>query len=359
MKLRPVEVVHGVAASVVAIARICVSFRPLIVAVLAAAYAIWRTGLSWTPDFDVFWVAAAHHSGPVYDSAYLTALQSGPGERPFPYPPTFLLMILPLAFLPMKAAYVVWVTISSITLVEVGAKLSRLSWVVLLCPLATIAGLMGQTTFFTAALIYGAFVVQSQIVAGCLLGVAACIKPQVMILIPLIWILERRWTAIWSMLGTAAALCLSATLAFGPSKWLDWLSALPHFIALNNKMDVPRLGLPLPLNLVAGLAAVALVVRAVRDHNRPRALFAAIAGALLLSPHSPRYEAVDTFIPAMAAVGLSWQIAPVIVLLMFPPGAAAFAVTALLIGIPNRLSLPAKAEAPTGSPSTGSSAVSS
>jgi len=358
MKLRPVEVMHGVAASAVAIARTCVSFRPLIVAVLAAGYAIWRTGLSWTPDFDVFWVAAAHHSGPVYDSAYLTALQSGPGERPFPYPPTFLLMILPLALLPMKAAYVTWVTISSVTLVEVGAKLSRLSWVVLLCPLATVAGLMGQTTFFIAALIYGAFIVESQIIAGCLLGVAACIKPQVVLLIPLIWVLERRWTAIWSMLGTAAALCLSATLAFGPGKWVDWLSSLPHFIAINDKMGVPRLGLTFPFNLIAAALAVALVIRAVRDDNLPRALFAAITGALLLSPHSPRYEAVETFIPAMAAVGLSWQIAPVIVLLMFPPGAAAFAATALLIGLPARFRLAAKASSPAEPRAEEGSAVS-
>jgi hypothetical protein len=203
---------------------------------------------------------------------------------------------------------------------------------------------MGQTTFFMAALICAAFSGQSQVIAGCLLGVAACIKPQVVMLVPLVWVLERKWTAVWAMLATGAALCLSATLVFGLAKWTEWLSSLPHFIALNDRMGVPRLGLPLPLNLMAGAVAVALVVRAVRDHNPPRALFAAIAGALLLSPHSPRYEMVDTFIPAMAAVSLGWQIAPVIVLLLFPYPAA-FAITALLIAIPERLGFAAKARA--------------
>jgi hypothetical protein len=53
---------------------------------------------------------------------------------------------------------------------------------------------------------------------------------------------------------------------------------------------------------------------------------------------------VDTFIPAMAAVSLGWQIAPVIVLLLFPYPAA-FAITALLIAIPERLGFAAKARA--------------
>ncbi|MEO6256617.1 MAG: glycosyltransferase family 87 protein [Sphingomicrobium sp.] len=268
------------------------------------------------PDFTVFWAAATHFGGPVYDSAFLTPLQHGPpGDRPFAYPPTFLLLILPLGLLPMQVAYVAWVTASAIALVEVGARLTRFSWFALTSPIAMFAGLIGQTIFIVGALVAGAFAIEGSIAAGILLGVAASIKPQVAILIPVVLLLEKRWTVLLAMGGTGLLLCAAATVVFGPPVWVDWLAQLPRFMQINDRLNIPRLGLPLPFNLLAAMASVGLMALATAEGDRPKALVAALAGGLLLSPHSPAYDATVVFVPAIAAVGLGWRLVPLVLLL--------------------------------------------
>ena len=292
-------------------------YRVIIVGLAAAACASIHIQMPGKfPDFTVFWAAATHFGGPVYDSAFLTPLQAArPGDRPFAYPPTFLMLILPIALLPMKVAYVTWVTLSSVALVELGAKLTRFSWVALTSPIAIFSGLIGQSIFLVAALVAGAFAIEAPIAAGILLGVAASIKPQILVFIPVILLMERRWTVLAVMALTGLVLCAAATLLFGASIWTEWLSSLPRFMQINDRLNIPRLGLPLPFNLIAAVAAVVLIAFAVAEGNRPKALVAALAGGLLVSPHSPAYDATVVFVPAIAAVGLGWRLLPLAFLL--------------------------------------------
>lgn len=313
---------RSAAQDIAAVARRCWRpwYRAVLVGLIAAACAAIHIEMPGKfPDFTVFWAAATHSGGPVYDSAFLTPLQHGPpGDRPFAYPPTFLLLILPLALLPMKAAYVAWVTASAIALAELGARLTRLSWVALTSPIAIFAGLIGQTTLLVAALLAGAFALEGPVAAGILLGVAAGIKPQVLLFIPVILLLERRWTMLAAMAATGLALCAAATLAFGPSVWGEWVSQLPRFMQINDRLAIPRLGLPLPLSLGAAVAAMALIACAVAEGDRPKALVAALAGGLLVSPHSPAYDATMLFVPAIAAIaaaGPGWRLLPLAFLL--------------------------------------------
>src|SRR5688572_7098065 len=83
------------------------AYRILAVATVAGILAAITISLpNKAPDFTVFWAAATHAFGPIYDSSYLTPLQHGPpGDRPFAYPPTFLVLIMPLALVPLKTAY--------------------------------------------------------------------------------------------------------------------------------------------------------------------------------------------------------------------------------------------------------------
>ena len=164
-------------------------------------------------------------------------------------------------------------------------------------------------------------------------------KPQVLFFVPVILLLERRWSVLAAMAATGLTLCAAATLAFGPSIWSAWASELPRFMQINDRLAIPRLGLPLPLSLIAAVAAVTLVAFAVAEGDRPKALVAALAGALLVSPHSPAYDATILFVPAIAAIaatGPSWRLLPLAFLLYGEPWLApsTFAIAAAAIAFP-------------------------
>jgi hypothetical protein len=112
------------------------AYRIMIVATVSAVLATIHINMpNKAPDFTVFWAAATHAFGPVYDSSFLTPLQHGPpGQRPFAYPPTFIFLILPMALVPFKAAYVAWVMASVTAFVEAGALVTKLSWLALISP---------------------------------------------------------------------------------------------------------------------------------------------------------------------------------------------------------------------------------
>ncbi len=310
-------------------------FRPLIVAVIASlSAAILISMPGKLPDFTVFW-AAAHFEGPVYDSTFLTSQQEpGRTERPFAAPPTFLLIILPLGLLPMPVAYVLWVTLSAVALVELGATMSRYAWVVFFSPLTISVALLGQSTLLVAGLLACAFGVRRPRLSGALLGLAACIKPHLLLFVPVLLVTQRRWVEIQMMIATGVALCTAATIAFGPSIWLQWLSSLPDFVAINESIRVPRVGVTFPFSLLA--AAVVVLLIYVSRFETAKAVVLALAGALLVSPHAPRYEVVAMFIPGMAAAGLSWRLIPLGYLMFAAVNSAALALVAAAMAWPSR-----------------------
>ena len=69
-------------------------------------------------DFFALWSYARlvllHPAGLLYDAGWLHGAQVAMGmrpidENPFPYPPTFLLLVWPIGLLPFAGAYVAWV----------------------------------------------------------------------------------------------------------------------------------------------------------------------------------------------------------------------------------------------------------
>src|SRR5713101_5555363 len=123
------------------------------------------------PDFLVFYAAArAFFAGKlalVYDidafSQYQYALLADRFPRPlhfrpFFYPPTWLLMLLPFGFLGVASAYSAFM---SLTAAAAAALVGRRDWwawlAVVTSPAAVWVVLAGQNTFFSIALFYGGF----------------------------------------------------------------------------------------------------------------------------------------------------------------------------------------------------------
>jgi hypothetical protein len=294
------------------------------------------------PDFTVFWAAATHAFGPVYDSNFITPLQNGPpGPRPFANPPTFLLMSLPIGLLPFKAAFVASVSASVAAYFAVGLRLTKLAWLAMFSPTLIFVALIGQTTLLAGSLaVLGLTLVrQKSLAAGVLLGLAACIKPQLVILAPLALFFMRDGRAIFAAGLTILTLASVTTLVFGIGVWAAWFQSLADFQAITNHLAIGRLSLPpRPLVLVCGgIVVISLMALAARRADRPRLIIATVGGSLLLSPYAAHYESVVPLLPALALLRLDWRLLPIGLLLV---GAAIttypFAAVMLLLSLPTK-----------------------
>ena len=87
---------------------------------------------------------------------------------------------------------------------------------------------LARTSLLVGAAMIGGFLWLDRrpALAGVLFAVAACIKPQMMILAPLV--LWGRWRTLGWMLGAGAAMVV-ASLGFGLGRWLEWPHALSAF----------------------------------------------------------------------------------------------------------------------------------
>jgi hypothetical protein len=171
----------------------------------------------------------------IYDNSRLLYFQMDlgavPRERPYAYPPSFLLMILPLGFLSFPLAFAIWnIFTFSIYFVASFYRRWRASAILLLTlSPATLQNLFtGQTGFLSAAFILGGFRLATSrpILSGTLFGLAS-FKPTLGILIPIALISARAWRALVAAVVTVAILAVVSSFAFAWSIWLVWLAKLP------------------------------------------------------------------------------------------------------------------------------------
>jgi hypothetical protein len=187
------------------------------------------------PGFLVFYAAArAFFAGKlalVYDIDAFTQYQNAlladrfPRPlhfRPFFYPPTWLLMLLPFGLLGVASAYSAFM---SLTAAAATALVGRRDWwgwlAVVTSPAAVWVVLAGQNTFFSIALFYGGFRLldRTPAVAGILFGLLSY-KPQIWVLVPLALFAARQWRGLGWAIGTAFALSLASIAMFGFDVWL-------------------------------------------------------------------------------------------------------------------------------------------
>ena len=211
---------------------------------LAAGYfrGLWlidAQGQGRAIDFVAAWAAArlavSGQAAAAYDLAalskeQLTAVAALYGDYPWAYPPTYFLLIAPLALFSYVIGALMW-TIATLALygAGIGAVLPRRSAVLAAAasPFALWCFYAGQNGFLTAALIAGvlALLDRRPVLAGILLGLLT-VKPQLGIVFPVILILTGRWRVFGVAAVTAVALAALSYLLFGAETWRAFFGAL-------------------------------------------------------------------------------------------------------------------------------------
>jgi hypothetical protein len=273
-------------------------------------------------DFGVYWRAA---NQPV-EQVYFWRRQF-----PFPYAPTMLLWIQPLAFIPKWVAYFLFIAASLIAFVlAVRPYLPRSAIILcLISPPFVRTIFTGQVCALLAALLLWACATERRVAAGIAFGVIASIKPQLVLMAPLMLALNRDWRAFVAASATfLSALLLS--LAFGIDRWPEWLASMDHFhnavtgsniikVGMSPAVIAERFGFsPLPFMLAGGVAGAALVY--ICRHAEPLAKTAAIAlGSILAAPYALDYDllAVVPFLALAVVQGRIW--AGLAITAAFPP----------------------------------------
>lgn len=288
------------------------------------------------PDFLVFQSAARAwlegQAALIYDMDALTAFQNAlfadrfPGEvrfRPFFYPPTWLLMLLPLAGLAVGQAYALYLSATVALASVLEGRHDWAGWIaILVSPAAVWVALTGQNTFLSLALFYGGmrWLDASPALAGILLGLLAY-KPQLWLLVPLALVAARQWRALAWTVGTAVAVALASAAVFGVELWRAFFratesAAQPRFVnellertfsQMTTLFDAAYiLGLPLSVASAIQTAGAILAVIAVwlvfRRHPSSLPRTAVLASAMfLVSPYTLNYELL-LLMPAAVAL---------------------------------------------------------
>lgn len=301
-----------------------------------------------SPDFAMIW--AAQHTVRPYSIDALNAVL-GSGGHYFPYPPTVLVLTLPLRLAPYTTAYLAWLVLSAWAIV--GSLRALAAPLVLAVPAVFLAAIDGQTSLFMAALLITGVTCERPLAAGVLYGLAACVKPQVGLLIPLFLLSSHQWRSIAAAILTVLIVGLISILTFGVGAWSAWWSSLPGFLAANDAVWRSRyLSLPGAWALVAlGLGSLGAVVAA-RTGEPLLACFICVGSALLGSLHAMDYDEAILAPFAVRAAVLSGPIGlAYLVPLAFPPNRLATLALTLLAGAALGLKLLRRQDASTpGSP---------
>lgn len=270
-------------------------------------------------DFFALWsyakIAIAHAPAELYDPGALhsaqVALGMEPGQQnPFPYPPSFLLILWPLGFLAYTPAYALWIAATFGFYVWATAERSAravTTAIAILAPTSTIMLVAGQSGFLAGALAIGGLrlVRTRPILAGVLLGLLSY-KPQLWLLVPIALIAARAWRSIAAIGLTIAVLVVLTSMAFGWSVWPAWLASLPAYsrdfdagairyhLMPTITANLQMLGLSLSESrFVQSAVAVGIAIliwRIYRPGATRKAASVLLAGTFLATPHAFVYD---------------------------------------------------------------------
>lgn len=192
-------------------------------------------------DFRVFWSVSflSLHDGPMaaFNLHQLSAVEDTLLPNffgPWVYPPTFQLLVYPLALMPYPVSYAMFACagiVSCLIACAPAMKARPLPWITVLAfPGIWIATLYGQNSLFTMALAAGALgcLERRPALAGILAGILV-IKPQLAVLFPLFFLCGRHFKAFGVMAITAILFCSISAFVFGVPLWLKFFQTLSWF----------------------------------------------------------------------------------------------------------------------------------
>ncbi|CAL74676.1 Conserved hypothetical protein; putative membrane protein [Bradyrhizobium sp. ORS 278] len=284
-------------------------------------------------DFSGLWSFgrfAAQSGAAIYDPFALAAFQQqldpalGGGGFPYPYPPTFLLALIPLGMMALPAAYVCWMaaTFTAYGLATLGRDWrSPFGLALLAAPTTLINAITGQNGFLSAALLIGGLRLLGShpLIAGGLLGLLAY-KPQFVLLLPIVLLASRNWRAILAAVATTALVALITSAGIDGSIWLQWVARFPSYQALlaANQASLDHMmptvmagmhaiGAPPALGYVLQLmlsCAVAIVLwRTSRRGIDERTIALVAIGSIVATPYAMIYD-----VPMVAAgLAIHWK----------------------------------------------------
>ena len=290
-------------------------------------------------DWVIFLAAAravfSHDLSHIYDQAWITTATnsqfghwlSAPLPFPlFPYPPVYLLLVVPFAKLSVGWSLLLSQMAQFAVLAWALRKLAPdKSWLfflagAFLAPAASNNVVAGSNALLVATLIVGgmALVSTRPLLAGALIGVLV-FKPQYAPLPFLALLAAGEGRALAAAIASAAALCLLSAVLFGTSLWLDWFNVYlhPQMVAGMNATDwghmwdesvstcVSLLGAPPWLATAAQILAAAVALgftwQAFRFGNPQRVAILCCA-VLLASPHLSNYDLILLALAGMLQV---------------------------------------------------------
>jgi arabinofuranan 3-O-arabinosyltransferase len=215
----------------------------------AGTWIVGSTGLPIYTDFAAWWAAGMQtlHGNPaaLYDPEEFAKIQStlfGPGQAFYPnwpsYPPTFFLVLAPLALLPYRCAFITWDVVTLLGCVAIVYLIVRRRAAIALALAAPFSAwnfLAAQNGFLTASLLGGSlvFLERRPVLAGVFIG-CLTYKPQYGILFPVALVASRQWQAIAGAAITAALLVSASIALFGAEVW----TAFPHGFAVQSELSL-------------------------------------------------------------------------------------------------------------------------
>lgn len=205
-------------------------------------------GPGWAPengqpigrDFVAFWAAGRlaldGDAAAAYDLAAIQAVEAAVAQHdvntvPWHYPPTFLLIVLPLAALPYPVAVLVWLVAPAAVLMLLYRRFAGVSAAVpmaLIFPATAQCLISGQNGIaFTAVLLAAlSWLERRPVLAGLAISLFAC-KPQLAPLLLPALLFGRCWRTLGAAVAGGTVLVAASWLAFGWDAWRAFLEQIP------------------------------------------------------------------------------------------------------------------------------------
>lgn len=283
-------------------------------------------------DFFAFWSFgrfAATFGSAIYDPFSLVAYQHtlDPtliGGYPYPYPPTFLLILIPLGMLTLPVAYFCWIasTFSLYVFATLGRNWRSMSGLALLvAPTTLLTVISGQNGLLSAALLVGGLrcLAHWPVYGGILLGLMTY-KPQFLLLLPIVLIASRNIRALVAACATVLSIVVVSSATLGWSIWQIWVSEFPtyqHLLQANQaSLDhiMPTMvagtraigvsaGIGYTAQLLCSVVVAVLTWRACKRGISEQTIAMVAIGTIVVAPYAMIYD-----MPMIAAaVAIDWK----------------------------------------------------
>jgi hypothetical protein len=256
------------------------------------------------------------HSGDLYNETAQEGFHSQTGTWAHYNRPAFhALLMVPLSLMPL-GSYLWFVKCANLALYIAlvwllprwfpGVPLGRV-WLISFKPFL-FSVLLGQDTLLLTLIVgYGfkLMLEDQELRAGSILALAI-FKPQIVWMVPVVFIAKRRWAALAGFMAVSAALCLVSFLIIGPHGVGEFLSMLRSWRTdtfVNGMGNARGLATFMPAVAAYGLIAASVVAFALCLWKRSfkQCLMAALFLGPMLAPHSFLQDFSPVAISALSA----------------------------------------------------------